>query len=386
MIHWRGLPHVPSLPRLPQLFPAALGAVVLATALAIAWLVPLARRARGGPSEGRLAPHRPGWLAPPESVTVRPSPEVGLPSVVGAVARSGDAFFWVDPTGGALFKLEDVRAPDARVRVVREYEPGLRLRRPEGLAVTMDRVWVLDVATRAVFTWTFDLRPAGKLRLRSRSGVLSIPLALGVDRLGRAYVLSREVEGGTGAARWMLVRYSDNGQTVEPLWQAPAPSLVRGLQGLFDAPALAVRGSGEVLLAHAESYRVLALGPSGDTLWVSARRDAPRFALGAEERRSYSRTLGRMPRDLRRRMPRVRFWPAVAWIGWVDGDRWVAAIRAAESAWHVEVVARDGAPLGRLTPGPMSPPPVYTEGCLVQAVVREEDLVLRWHPLRLGAP
>lgn len=358
----------------------AIGALMVAVAF------PALRPSGRGPAQGRLPPHRPEWLADPESVVVRPGPEVGLPGAVQAVVRAGDHVLWVDPTGGALFELTQATGSAPRVRAAREHLPGVRLRRPEGLAVTSKRVWVLDVATRELLGWDRELRPAGRIPLGSRAGFWATPIALDADAAGRPVVLSREVDLATGRARWTVDRLVRESGHLERVWDAPAPSLAGGLHGVFDAPAFAPRSDGGLLVAHAESYRVVALGPRGDTAWAAGRRRPPRFSLSGEERRSYRRTLDRMPGFLRRQMPLPRHWPPVAWIGELDADRWVAAIRAAEDAWHVEVVRRDGEPLGRLTAEPMTPPPMRSGTLLVQALVREDHLVLRWHRLRVGRP
>ncbi len=361
--------------------PAAVGGVALVGAVLVALVAPRLRSPAERLAEGRLAPYGEGWLAPPESLAIRPSAEVGLPSAVEALTRAGEAFYWLDPVGGAVFKAEGTTGVSERVWAAREHEPGVRLRRPVGLAVAAGQVWVLDAAARAVLLFGLDLEPAGRLDLAGVPGLWSSPVALGVDARGRAYVLSRDVEGGTGEARWVLRRFV-GGQT-ERLWESAAPSVASGLAGLFDVPALAVREDGGVLVAHAETYRVLALGPAGETLWQGARRDAPRFALSSEERRAYRRTVERLPGALRRRMPAVRSWPPVAWIeAW--GRGWIAAIRAGERAWHVELVAADGAPVARLTGEPLTPPPTFTSGLLVQALAGEDEWVLRWRRLRPG--
>lgn len=362
--------------------PAAL--VALAAAVAAIALVAPVLRSKGEvtrATRGRLAPVRSAWLARPESVIVRDGP-AGLPSSVGAVARDGARVLWTDPVGGTLFQAMWADSGLIDVRAVREHEPGVRLRRPEGLAVSPERTWVLDVASGELLAWTRGLRAAERIRLGSRPGVWTTPMALAADARGRPLVLSREIDLATGRARWAIDR-RDSGTALVRVWTAAAPSLRGGLDDFFDRPVLASRPEGGFLVAHSESYRVLALGEGGDTLWVARRRDRPRFALTSEERKSYRRTLERLPASLRRRLPAPKYWPPVAWVHGLPGDRWIAAIRADDEAWHVEVARRDGKALGRVTPDAMTPPPLYAGGFLVQAVVRERDVVLRWHRLRL---
>jgi hypothetical protein len=320
-------------------------------------------RSEGGavppPSSGRILPYDSTLRGPARTLGVLTGAH--LDQVID-VTTAGDTVFVLAPRGWRVLigrrVLGPFGAPDAGPQ---------GLARARRIAIADSGVYVLDAGRRDVSRWT----RTGRLVERFPIGMPTRPLVpqdLAVGARGEPVVVVQEIT--RTASRWVVLRLVRDAAPVTAL-RAPAGS------SLFTQPRIAA-GADDFVLVDPLTHALT---------WLSARRRVPRteapvWPTPDSLRARFAERAGRIgvrttgALDLPDSLPSVHAFAVAA-----DG-RMLTAINPIGDHVLVEVFARDGAPLGRMTPRPLPPPSFLTPAGVV--LVREEPATIRFTLLPIG--
>ena len=317
--------------------------VLVAGALAIMIGLNVWTRGHGGGARigGQDAPFRPDLIARIDSLTIA-ADLIGT-GEVRAVEFHGGFYYllqrdqWLRARSGAVegpFGVGSVGGPGA-------------LQAAADLVATDTAVFVLDGRARAVLVYD----PTGVYRRAIRLGPglrFARPEQLLQDGSGRLYITAQALL--VDSTVWEIRQLTDGEPVVLRMDGAD-------LSSPFDELRTAVMAGDTILVVSTQGYAAR-LVHDGRVARIWQRADPPLYSVPDTIRRSYATRISGLDPRMRERIALPAAVPPVRGIGVLPGSKTVVALSRAFGSVDVEVVDRDGQPVGRVSGRPW-PNPVF---------------------------
>jgi hypothetical protein len=301
------------------------------------------------PDRGTLAPLVPGVV--PSRMIARIPPEAGR---VEDVAASGDLIAvltrdqWYLQSRGGLrggFGDSEKGAPDW-------------LGRPISIAISEDRVYVLDASGFLVSVWDTTGTHLHDITLAPGDAASFQPTQVLAGPADSVVVLAIRI-GRDGNASWQAIVHDEEGASrVLFVTEGRRPSAV------YDRPLLAWRG-GALLGINALDHSIVRVeGPGPPTLYAT-RSDPPLWKVPGTIRRRHGERLGGMAGGMGSSVGMLpEMWPSVRDFSVAAGDSMLVAVTAGEDRLHVELLAPDERPVRRFSARGFNEPVFLDDGRL----------------------